>query len=408
MRGATIRLFFVLITFLFLIVCQINDAFGGDFCSAEAVNVNGLADARWTPDILIAGMYKVYVWWKADPEAVTDAPCIIFHDGGSTVVTVNQQTGGGQWYFLGEYPMDGVDDHVELTNNFNGKVIADAVKFVLVDDPAQEIILDNNDATYIGTWTCSEDPEAYPNEYVKVCPPASDVCVEFPPDTEQPPDVNVTTVTNNPGDKIWDFHVVGQGGTSLYYDISSNPPITGPMTVCINYDDTGLTANQEKSLKIKHWDGSGWNDETCPAPPDNPDTVNNKICACVDHLSWFAVGYEVSDVTCSLTPGGATVLADGSTLRFFAAVQNNTDEIQVFQFATRVTMPNGNIYPSSGWLLGPVTVTLKPHESKSKLLTPFIPYNVPFGTYTYHGYVGTVSPRLLYDQCQFNFDVTPY
>jgi hypothetical protein len=116
----------------------------------------------------------------------------------------------------------------------------------------------------------------------------------------------------------------------------------------------------------------------------------------------------VPDITCSLTPSGAIVLADGSTLKLFAAVQNNTDQVQVFQFATRVIMPNGNIYPSSGWLVGPATVTLNPHKSKSKLLTHFIPYNVQFGIYTYRGYVGTVSPRLPYNKCEFNFEVTPY
>jgi hypothetical protein len=127
-------------------------------------------------------------------------------------------------------------------------------------------------------------------------------------------------------------------------------------------------------------------------------------------LGTITIYYDIAPaVTCSLTPSGATVLADGSNLKFFAAVQNNTDEVQVFQFATRVTMPNGNWYPSSGWLLGPTTVTLNPHESKSKLLTQFIPYNIPFGTYTYHGYVGQVGPPpLLYNQCQFNFEVTPY
>jgi hypothetical protein len=102
------------------------------------------------------------------------------------------------------------------------------------------------------------------------------------------------------------------------------------------------------------------------------------------------------------------VLADGSNLKFFAAFQNNTDQTQVFQFATKVTLPNGNMYPPSGYLLGPITVTLNSHESKSKLLTQFVPYNIPFGTYTYRGYIGTVSPRFLYNRCQFNFAVTPY
>ena len=111
-------------------------------------------------------------------------------------------------------------------------------------------------------------------------------------------------------------------------------------------------------------------------------------------------------VTCSFTTY-ATHLSRGSNLNFLAAAQNDTDQVQVFQFATFVTLPNLLRYPSSGWLLGPITVTLNPHESKSKSLTQFIPYNAPYGTYTYHGYVGRASPPLLYNQCQFDFIVTP-
>jgi hypothetical protein len=118
-------------------------------------------------------------------------------------------------------------------------------------------------------------------------------------------------------------------------------------------------------------------------------------------------GTGVPDVTCSFTPS-VTQLSRGSTLNFLAAAQNVTNEVQVFQFATRITLPNGNTYPSSGWLIGPITVTLNPNTSKSKSLTQFIPYNAPFGTYTYRGYVGIVGPPAIkYDECQFNFSVNP-
>ena len=140
-------------------------------------------------------------------------------------------------------------------------------------------------------------------------------------------------------------------------------------------------------------DGSGQTRLTNnPALDYSPDWVQN---------------VSPSTVTCSLTPSGTIQLSRGANLDFFAAAQNNTDQVQVFQFATRVILPNGNMYPSSGWLFGPITVILDPYASKSKLLTQFIPYNAPFGTYTYRGYVGIVSPPLLYNQCQFIFSVNP-
>jgi len=147
------------------------------------------------------------------------------------------------------------------------------------------------------------------NAYVKVC--SDNVCVELPQDTE-PPDLTVTSSPDNPGPEQGDFQVIGTGGDPMYYDISTNPPYSGSMKVCIIYDDTGLSLDQEQSLKIKHWDGSGWNDATCAPPPDNPNTDANIICACVDHLSWFAIGYEVSAGAVTLTlPNGGEVLPSG-------------------------------------------------------------------------------------------------
>ena len=118
-------------------------------------------------------------------------------------------------------------------------------------------------------------------------------------------------------------------------------------------------------------------------------------------------------VTCSFTPVGTLPIriVRGGYLGFWATGSNDSDDSQTFQFATFVTLPpngTGSKYPPSGWLFGPITVNLGPHTSKSKYLTQFIPYNAPFGTYTYHGYVGVVGPPpLLYNQCQFNFEVVP-
>jgi PKD repeat protein len=130
---------------------------------------------------------------------------------------------------------------------------------------------------------------------------------------------------------------------------------------------------------------------------DDPDTPNLDV-----PLSGTAV---TPAVTCSFTPGGTTLIR-GGTLGFWASASNDSDMSQTFQFATFVTLPNGHRYPTSGWLFGPITVNLGPHTSKSKSLTQFIPYYAPFGTYTYHGYVGKVGVGL-YNQCQFNFTVNP-
>ena len=105
---------------------------------------------------------------------------------------------------------------------------------------------------------------------------------------------------------------------------------------------------------------------------------------------------------CDLVPD-ATVIPRGGTLGFDITVTNNTDEVQVFGFATYVTKPNGT---KTGYLIGPVRVSLDPYGSKSAHKSHPIPGNAPLGTYTYHGVVGTPAAGL-YDKCQFNFEVVP-
>ena len=80
----------------------------------------------------------------------------------------------------------------------------------------------------------------------------------------------------------------------IYYEINTTATYTGDITICINYDDSGMTEGQEGALKLKHFDETlgQWVDITDPdEPPDNPnpDTVNNVICGTVSSLSTFGV-----------------------------------------------------------------------------------------------------------------------
>ena len=88
----------------------------------------GSCTATWTPDIDLAGSYKVYAWWAAGTNRATNAKYTIHYDGGSTTVQVNQQINGGQWNLLGTFPfLAGTSGSVVLSDDANGVVIADAI-----------------------------------------------------------------------------------------------------------------------------------------------------------------------------------------------------------------------------------------------------------------------------------------
>jgi photosystem II stability/assembly factor-like uncharacterized protein len=95
------------------------------------------------------------------------------------------------------------------------------------------------------------------------------------------------------------FEVLSMGaahGSGTYLDISAEPP-TGNrrMKICIHYPQGDLSLAQEQGLRIAHGTTGGcsgpgdWTELIEAEPPDQPDTVNNIICAFTDSLSPFAI-----------------------------------------------------------------------------------------------------------------------
>jgi hypothetical protein len=123
-----------------------------------------------------------------------------------------------------------------------------------------------------------------------------------------------------------------------------------------------------------------------------------------DALDYTIVKYSPFS-ECCLVPD-STVISRGGTLGFQGTVTNNTDNTGTILFATKVTLPNGNRYPSTGYLIGPLSIYFDPYQSKSGHKSHSIPLGAQLGTYTYRGYVGNYGVGL-YDECQFDFKVVP-
>ncbi len=78
-----------------------------------------------------------------------------------------------------------------------------------------------------------------------------------------------------------------------YYEITTTATYTGLITICINYDDSGLKPKQEERLKLRQYDEA--TDEWVPLP-QSLDIVSNIICGKTNHLSFFAVTYNSPSV----------------------------------------------------------------------------------------------------------------
>ena len=165
-----VRFILILILSLCLFAFQSNNVAAGDHCYTDGVPSDGSNTATWQPFFIEAGLYQVFVWWAAGgSEAADSAPYTIYYDGGYQTIQVDQRESSNGWYLLATFSFAAGDSgRVQLNNDANGTVIADAVKFESVDVTGSTIIIDNTDVGFstVGDWTCEEGVpgayEAYP------------------------------------------------------------------------------------------------------------------------------------------------------------------------------------------------------------------------------------------------------
>ena len=92
---------------------------------------------RWTPTLPTAGSWDVYIWWSAQSNQSANAAVKVVSAGGQVTKTYDQRSGGGQWVLHGRYSFTaGTNGYVEVGNGGEGRVSADAVRFVPMGGPA--------------------------------------------------------------------------------------------------------------------------------------------------------------------------------------------------------------------------------------------------------------------------------
>ncbi len=90
--------------------------------------------ARWNPYIPISGLYDVSLWWVPGSNRATDARFTVHHHNGEDEFTVDQSTGGEEWYSLGSFSFhEGTFGWVEISSEgctAGLVIVADAVRFL--------------------------------------------------------------------------------------------------------------------------------------------------------------------------------------------------------------------------------------------------------------------------------------
>ena len=90
----------------------------------------GVDTYRWTPTIVAAGSYDVYVRWTAHANRSAAVPITVVHAAGATTKTFDERVNGGQWVWHGRYSFNtGTGGSVQVSDA-NGLAVADAVWWV--------------------------------------------------------------------------------------------------------------------------------------------------------------------------------------------------------------------------------------------------------------------------------------
>ncbi|HAC64911.1 MAG TPA: hypothetical protein DCF68_15610, partial [Cyanothece sp. UBA12306] len=132
-----------------------NQGFEGDVHYSDPGNGSNVA--TWTFGGLTPGIYNVAATWTAHLNRATDAPFTILGGGNPIIVDVNQEVTpndfidqGVGWENLSNVSITGDTLTVELSNNANQYVIADAIRI----EPTAVEIIDNGDSEFatVGSW----------------------------------------------------------------------------------------------------------------------------------------------------------------------------------------------------------------------------------------------------------------
>ena len=117
--------------------------YGADYLH-DGNTAQGTKSVRFTPNILQAGSYNVYLRWTEGTNRANNVPVDIIHAAGTATVSVNQQSNGGQWVLLPGSPFTfaaGTAGGVLIqTTGANGFVIADAARFDSISASAGPIV----------------------------------------------------------------------------------------------------------------------------------------------------------------------------------------------------------------------------------------------------------------------------
>ncbi|NIR51227.1 hypothetical protein GWO43_21690 [candidate division KSB1 bacterium] len=102
-----------------------------------AIGPGGNATATFQPTLAVSGKYEIFEWhgYYNETQMATDVPYTVDVGGEKKNFIVDQSQNQGRWNSLGIFELpQGKQTRVVISNDTNGYVVADAIKFVLLTE----------------------------------------------------------------------------------------------------------------------------------------------------------------------------------------------------------------------------------------------------------------------------------
>ncbi|HPR64115.1 MAG TPA: SpoIID/LytB domain-containing protein [Thermoanaerobaculia bacterium] len=126
----------------------------------------GDVTARYRLSNICDGPYTLYLWHPASADQCNAVPYLIQTSGGPVLASVDLTSNGGLWVPVGAYDLSSPASEVTLSD-----LDCPAVSFIVADglravpELPTEVIMDEDQANFTGTWSLSYHSEGYDGDY---------------------------------------------------------------------------------------------------------------------------------------------------------------------------------------------------------------------------------------------------
>jgi uncharacterized lipoprotein YddW (UPF0748 family) len=196
-----------------------SSQYGSDYRLAWPVPGAPTATATYRPNISIPGTYHIDIWYVSGTNRSPDVPYEIGHSSGTTLLTYDQRTGGGQWRRLASdvHLAAGTGGYVQVANNASPSVVtADAVRFTLVEADPDPALFFEEPIVYVGSQSATITWETVEPAVVRVEYGLSQAVTTLSPETTTVAGEHSVTIGGLLENRQYHLRLHARQGTQTY------------------------------------------------------------------------------------------------------------------------------------------------------------------------------------------------